>query len=356
MDLTHKLAISYYKTIAVINEPHKIYLVQHIETNKIFIKKILDVYNAKIYEYLYNNYILGTPKIIDYFEEENQLIIIEEYISGISLQEKIAASDLAQEDILHYMMDLCNILEQLHSMKPAVIHRDIKPSNIIITNYNRAILLDFNAAKYYSLSKSEDTVLLGTQGYAAPEQYGFGASSPQTDIYSLGIILKEMCASINDISGTFDFIIDTCTRIKPSERFKSIKELKTALSAHIKPTPAKLERDTITSFIPPGFRTQTPWKMLLSSISYLFIFWLCLSLQVSNTYGMALWLERLFILIIMLCMIFACFNYRDVQRFMPLCKHSNKIIHYAGIIVLNIAIMFSLLIILCILEFILFPT
>ena len=64
MDFSHRLAISYYKTIEVNNESHNIYLVQHQETKQIFIKKILDVLNADIYERLYNNHVVGTPKII----------------------------------------------------------------------------------------------------------------------------------------------------------------------------------------------------------------------------------------------------------------------------------------------------
>lgn len=139
---------------------------------------------------------MGIPRIIEYLEEDNRLILIEEYISGCSLQDMIDDGKLSLTDIFCYMLELCNILEILHAHSPAIIHRDIKPSNIIITNYNKAVLLDFNAAKYYS-EQEKDTMLLGTQGYAAPEQYGFGASSPQTDIYSLGILLKEMTTSIN---------------------------------------------------------------------------------------------------------------------------------------------------------------
>lgn len=83
------------------------------------------------------------------------------------------------------MIMLCNILNALHSMTPPIIHRDIKPSNIIITSYNYAMLLDFNAAKQFSGQNESDTVLIGTPGYAAPEQYGFGSSSPkQTYILS----------------------------------------------------------------------------------------------------------------------------------------------------------------------------
>lgn len=90
------------------------------------------------------------------------------------------------------MYELCEILEKLHSANPPIVHRDIKPSNIIITNYDHVILLDFNAAKYFTDPNTSDTILLGTKGYAAPEQYGFGSSTPQTDIYAVGILLKEL--------------------------------------------------------------------------------------------------------------------------------------------------------------------
>lgn len=138
---------------------------------------MLDVYNLAVYAELYRNPIAGTPRIINYYEETGQLTVIEEYISGTSLQDKIRHADISPNEMLQYMLDLCTILEQLHLHNPAIIHRDVKPSNVIITSYNRAVLLDFNAAKYHTAAKDSDTILLGTQGYAAPEQYGFGQSS-----------------------------------------------------------------------------------------------------------------------------------------------------------------------------------
>lgn len=355
MDFTHKLAISYYKPVAVINEPHNIFLVQHQETQKFYVKKILDVYNINIYERLRSHHIIGTPRIIDYYEEDNQLIVIEEYISGISLLEKIQNSDLSGKDILNYMIDLCDILNQLHTIEPAIIHRDIKPSNIIITNYNRAVLLDFNAAKYYSLS-TEDTILLGTQGYAAPEQYGFGSSSPQTDIYSLGILLKEMLASNKNNTNFFDLIINKCTQINPSERFTNVIELEKALTARIKPECKQFLPQTLLKYVLPGYRTKTPWKMLIASLCYLFIAWLCLSLSVEGTFGLALWIERIFVFSMMLSIIFGCFNYMDVQKIIPLCQNKHRLIRYLGIIILNVTVIFSLFIILMIIEVICFPT
>lgn len=74
MDLDQRLAISYYKPIAAINEPHHVYLVQHQETKKIAIKKVLDVYNLAVYAELYRNPIAGTPRIINYYEEANSLL------------------------------------------------------------------------------------------------------------------------------------------------------------------------------------------------------------------------------------------------------------------------------------------
>ena len=192
MDLSERLAISYYKEIADINENHKVYLVQHQETKKIYVKKVLDVFNLDIYRKLRALSIQGIPQIIECCPVDDQLILIEEYVSGTSLEELLAYKKVTCHDVLHYICDICTVLEHLHSLEPPIIHRDIKPSNIIITGYNRAVLLDFNAAKFYSEHMAEDTVLLGTKGYAAPEQYGFGSSDTRTDIYALGVLMNVM--------------------------------------------------------------------------------------------------------------------------------------------------------------------
>lgn len=359
MDLSNRLAVSYYKTIATINESHHIYLVQHIETQKLYIKKILNVYNIAVYEYLYKNPVMGIPRIIEYLEDDNRLILIEEYISGCSLQDKIDDGKLSLTDIFCYMLELCDILESLHAHSPAIIHRDIKPSNIIITNYNKAVLLDFNAAKYYS-EQAKDTVLLGTQGYAAPEQYGFGASSPQTDIYSLGVLLREMTDSVNCSDKRIQAVIQKCTQVDPSGRYQDVKELRNELS-HLSKLPSETGYSAMTpsgfgKYALPGFRTKTPWKMLLSFICYLFLAWLCLTLEIKNTYGMHLWVERIYVLAIFLSVIFCSFNYLDVQRFLPFCRSQNKVVHYLGILLLNIAVIFCLLLMLCITESIWFST
>lgn len=376
MDLDQRLAISYYKSIAVINEPHHVYLVQHQETKKIAIKKVLDVYNPDVYAELYRNPVAGTPRIINYYEEAEQLTVIEEYISGTSLQDKISHADISPNDMLSYMLDLCAILEQLHQHNPAIIHRDVKPSNVIITSYNRAVLLDFNAAKYHTAAKDSDTILLGTQGYAAPEQYGFGQSSPQTDIYSLGILLKEMAQASHCQNPYIDAIIAKCTQMNPAERYQSIGDLRETLLTNGGILPythagqvssrdlsgissnrsnMQIQGNSISpakhvQYVPPGFRSRTPWKMAVALLTYIFLTWFCLSLKVKNTFGAALWVERVFVLIMLLFIVASIFDYLNVRRLMPLCQHEKKATRILGVIVLDILVVFGLIVLMAIVQ------
>lgn len=348
MDLNKKLALSYYQTIATLHEDHQIYLVKHQETNRIYVKKILAIYNLAVYERLSQVPIPGIPRIIDYFEDRNQLIVIEEFISGDTLQDKLNANDLSISDITDYMMDLCNILDALHSNSPAIIHRDIKPSNIIITNYNRAVLLDFNAAKYQSFHEEADTVLLGTQGYAAPEQYGFSASTPQTDIYALGIVLKEMLSSIHCSDPKLLSIMEKCTKFNPTERFATIQEVKSLLLHYQKPT-AILPTEKATLAL-PGFRTKQPWKMFLAVCYYLAALWLSLSLTVENSTLYSLWVERIFCWIIVMFVALGIFNYLNIQSFFPLGKHPNILLRSIGIALSISAICLLLFVMMAILS------
>ena len=353
MDYVGRLKISYYNTIATINSVHKIYLVQHRETGKIYIKKILDVYNPHIYEYLMEHPITGIPKLYNVYEENEQLILVEDFISGVSLREMIDERTLTLDLIVRFMEELCDILEKLHALKPPIIHRDIKPSNIIITPYNHVVLIDFNAAKYLTDTADHDTVLLGTKGYAAPEQYGFGFSTPQTDIYALGILLKEFSSALPVPTNIFDTIIRKCTEMNPSDRMETVQELKNEIEELQTHSSEQSQRSASTAWrnlVPPGFRTKTPWKMLTATTIYLFIFWLCLSLEVKDATVFHLWLERITALSMMLSIVFCCFNYRNIHRLIPLCANKHRLIHYLGVLILNFAIAFSLLLAMLLLE------
>lgn len=352
MDYAGRLEISYYNTIATINSAHNIFLVQHRETGKIYIRKILDVYNPHIYEYLMEHQITGIPKLYSVYEENGQLVLIEEFISGISLREMVDGHTLTLDLIIRFMGELCSILEKLHCLNPPIIHRDIKPSNIIITPCGHAVLIDFNAAKRWIDTADHDTVLLGTKGYAAPEQYGFGSSTPQTDIYGLGILLKELSRAVPVPTNIFDAIISKCTEMNPSDRMKSVQELKAEIEKLQNRNSGNHDAEGIPrkNFIPPGFRTKTPWKMLTACAGYLFIFWACLSMEVKDAAAFHLWMERITALLIMLSFVLCSFNYCNIQRYIPLCAHKHRLIRCLGVLVFNLAVAFSLLLAMIVLE------
>ena len=217
-------------------------------------------------------------------------------------------------------------------MKPPIIHRDIKPSNIIITGYNRAVLLDFNAAKSFSSSEDTDTVLLGTSGYAAPEQYGFGASSPQTDIYALGVVLKECLAASENPPDRLLKLAERCTRLEPEDRFSSVEELASEIRKGTdEPTDPEPKKRGFR-FLPPGFRTLTPWKMLLGTAGYLLLFF-CVTLRKTGILpGIPLKYENGGLLLPGLLILFLTFNYLGVQVLFPLCRSRSLRLRILGII------------------------
>ncbi|MCR5527515.1 MAG: protein kinase [Lachnospiraceae bacterium] len=340
MDYSDRLAISYYKEVAVINKSHKIFLVQHVQTGKFYVKKIFNVYNHDVYDFLFNNHISGIPKIQAMYEEQGTLTVIEEYISGNTLQEKIASTKLSAANIRSYISELCEILNSLHTAEPAIIHRDIKPTNIIITNCGHIFLIDFNAAKKYDPTSSIDTTLLGTEGYAAPEQYGFGASSPETDIYTIGIMMRQMADSMPEKCNSFNTIIEKCTQLNKKDRYSSVIQIQKALSSG---------GASSTLELPPGFRTKTPWKMIVSGIYYAFA--IGISLNITSERSLTprqLWGQRMGLLLIYISIIFISCNYSDVQRNFPLCSSQNPFIKAFGIILMNAASVILILMIMCI--------
>lgn len=354
MDYSHRLNISYYETISVLNEQHRIYLVRHRENGKICIKKELTVYNTAIYETLRDHKLKGIAHIIDFYEENNCLIVLEEYVSGQSLSELITTHTLTHDQMLHYCISLCNILHTLHSFQQPIIHRDIKPSNIIITEQDDPVLLDFNAAKEYKEMQASDTVLLGTQGYAAPEQYGFGASTPQTDIYSLGILLREMNHSLAEPDLRLTPIINKCLEMNPRDRYSSATALAYALSAIVEPSAqSATPTESRHPFTPPGFRTHSLWKMVTATVSYLSMMILCINLVVKNEDGSttrAPWSERIATYLIFLTIVCFVCNYRDIHKYCPFHDYKTPIIRRCGIGLMCFLIIMLILIIDLIIE------
>ena len=225
-----------YEEIENISGRPDIILVRSVMDDRIFVKKILSTYDVSVYRYLKEHPIDNMPRIFEVHESAKFLIIIEEYIEGNTVENLISQQYFDQSKAIDTVKQLCIILDTLHNLDKPIIHRDIKPSNIMITASGQVDLLDVNVAKWYKEDESEDTKLLGTFHYAAPEQfgYGFSASSEKADIYALGILLNEMITGKmpkeDKASGPVWNIIERCISLNAADRYDD-KELLAALQS-----------------------------------------------------------------------------------------------------------------------------
>lgn len=170
------------------------------------------------------------PQIYRLFEREGKLIVVEEHIDGQTLEEILIYQPATIDETFakEILLQLCECLSVLHEKN--IIHRDLKPSNIMLTGKNSVKLIDFGIARIFNPEKSFDTEILGTRGYASPEQFGlfdFGQTNRRSDIYSLGMTIKNLLGE--DYDGRLRKILDKCTALEPNQRFQSVEELRVAL-------------------------------------------------------------------------------------------------------------------------------
>lgn len=187
--------LSLYEKLTVFSKTEKatVELVQNSLDGRIYVRKILKSYNIDVFKTLQQIDSINIPKIYEVVEYENTLIVIEEFINGRTLQDILDSEcELKEDTVIKYTMYLCNILSEIHTMENSIIHRDIKPSNIILDNYGVIKLIDFDASRVYKKTSTRDTNILGTEGYAAPEQFGFLQTDSRSDIYSLGILMNTL--------------------------------------------------------------------------------------------------------------------------------------------------------------------
>ncbi len=225
-------------------------VVRDIPTGKLYFKKRLDVYNEQVFAYLRDHKNRHVAAVQTYWKEGDKLVVIEELIQGRTLDEMLkadgtadgvgkadgtadgfagadgtAAVPLTFAERVDVLTQICDGLEFLHSANPPIIHRDIKASNIMVTDDYVVKIIDYDAAKIYVTGQTRDTMMIGTQGLAAPEQYGFAQSDVRTDLYALGKLVERM------LPGNVDArrITDKATEMDPKKRYASAAQMK----AHI---------------------------------------------------------------------------------------------------------------------------
>ena len=201
-------------------------LVMDLSSDQIYYKKVLSVYSIPVFSWLKEHTHPNIPHISAFWEQDGKLVVIEEQINGKTLEQLLDEDTLPFEKKKRILLAVCDGLTFLHSAEPPIIHRDLKASNIMVTNDGAVKLIDYDAAKIYVKDAKRDTVLIGTQGIAAPEQYGFGASDERTDIYALGKLVERLFP--DDAAAAA--IVEKATRMEPSDRYANVAQARAKIA------------------------------------------------------------------------------------------------------------------------------
>jgi len=220
------------------NQISETYQVKSLETGELFVAKIYDRFF--ITEGVDEQAILAVldhpavPKLIESFETTEVVCIVRSYAAGRSLD--TLDVPVGQRFVLNVGIQLCDILTYLHMKEPPIIHRDIKPQNVVITDERKVSLIDFGIARWYKEDAERDTRIFASDGFAPPEQFGFGQTDNQTDIYSLGMVLCWLLTGTNEIieidiinNRELARVIKKCTEFAPKDRYKDAETVKQAL-------------------------------------------------------------------------------------------------------------------------------
>ncbi|WP_322481254.1 serine/threonine-protein kinase [Thermogemmatispora sp.] len=186
------------------------------------------------------------PAFTDFFSEGERHFLVMEYIDGKTLEELLEENGgpFPERRVLGWARQLCDVLEYLHSQQPPVIFRDLKPGNIMLRRDGRIKLIDFGIARLVRRSSSQDTQLLGTPGFAPPEQYGSAQTDQRSDIYSLAVTLFQLLTgslpekgfglpdarTLNPaISPTVARALEKAASLDPNDRYPSVAVFRRAL-------------------------------------------------------------------------------------------------------------------------------
>lgn len=212
-----------FKTIKRFREDTdgKIELIEHEKKNIRLIKRTYYEDKREIFELLSKVKADNLARIEAVFFDTDT-IVLEEYIEGERLSEYLCHCKVSSKQASEFILELLHAVSAIHQM--GIIHRDIKPENILIDKSGHLHLIDFGIARIYRPGKGSDTRLLGTVGYAAPEQFGYSQSDFRSDIYSIGVT----CRDINRVckkNRLLQKIEQKCMKMDPEERYPNISKI-----------------------------------------------------------------------------------------------------------------------------------
>lgn len=299
--------------LCIFEPQHKLYIVKRLDISCLaYCKSIAMINNAHL------------AKIVYIDEKPDYIEIVREYISGDTLADLISKGhSLPGEKAIRIAADVCDGLSELH--KCGIVHRDVNPNNIIVSSDGCAKIIDFGIVRSFSESKSKDTAILGTPGYAAPEQFGFSQSDARTDIYAVGVLLNVMLTgklpNEKAVQGEFGRIIRKCTEIDSRQRYKSMDDLKNAVNHKV---PGESPMDRAIRQV-PGLRSRYPVIIILSILGYIAAMIFSIAIFATVNGGLIHYIYSTMAWILCFPIPFFCFNnFLDIWNRLPFSSGSSK--------------------------------
>lgn len=260
-----------YQYLDSLNRKNTLYLVRNYETGEILTARTVNDLQVSPYKKMQRIHIPHVPYIHEIVQEaEHEYVVYADYIEGRNLHDYLEINGKCTfSETVRFASELCDTLSSLQLL--GIVHRDIKPENIIVTDKKGIYLIDFDISRLEKKRADRDTSVLGTAGYAAPEQFGFAQSDHRTDLYALGVLINVMMTgslpSEKKAVGRIGTIVEKCMQIDPENRYKDADELKNELLG----INAKHGWKNILHFI-PGYRTYNLYYEIIATVLYLLAF------------------------------------------------------------------------------------
>lgn len=247
-------------------ETGRTFLAKHKGTGEIVVKKQIPLQTGQVYEKMKAMNHPNFARIYEVCYCQGYCIVIEEYISGETLEEKLENLKILPEELVtEYLIQILKGLEAVHG--EGIVHRDLTPANILISTDNVPKLIDFGIARNPKENQTKDTLILGTLGYASPEQFGFRQTDSRTDVYAIGILINKMLTGklpnehLTE-NRRYRKIIEKCIQIDPDKRYHSAGQILEELEE-------KKQSWEEDSTIWPGFRSNILWRKIVAIAGYI---------------------------------------------------------------------------------------
>lgn len=325
-NLSIEFKLSQYTVVDQLNNKGNVLLVKDHLSGLYYIKKELIQYDLQIYKFLSENPHPSLVKIYDFFEYQDRLIVIEEFINGFTLQNIMEQTAAIEEtELIRIILAVCDAVGYLHQLPQPLIHRDIKPENIMIMPDHSIKLIDFNISRFYKGQESKDTAVLGTAGYAAPEQFGFYQTDERSDIFSIGILMNYILTghypNEQIYQGSLTRIIKKCIQMEPNHRYQNVMVLSREIRKLIKDP-----KDKKSNII-----LKITWQLFWAVTGILYLIrYLTLPLTIPSVWGI---MDRSMLIVTNMFLIALYGNFGKLQSYLPVCSSKKIGIRLLGFVI-----------------------